>query len=75
MLKNYNISLLVRPIKHIIRDRPSVMVVFGKMEINDQVSDIKNEVFQLMSQKSRIENEIQQFFQILSAVSYKLWDC
>lgn len=51
------------------------MVVFGKMEINDQVSDIKNEVFQLMSQKSRIENEIQQLFQILSAVSYKLWDC
>lgn len=50
------------------------MVVFGKMEINDQVSDIKNEVFQLMSQKSRIENEIQQLFQILSAVSYKLWD-
>lgn len=51
------------------------MVVFGKMEINDQVSDIKNEVFQLMSQKSRIENEIQQLFQILSSVSYKLWDC
>lgn len=52
------------------------MVVFGKMEINDQVSDMKNEVFQLMSQKTRIENEIQQLFQILSAVSgYILWDC